>query len=76
MNLIWIILINSIFLPPWLIVADVDELIFMKRLVLLELFTLLSIEPVVKEFKLSNSDKRSVFEDAIREPFHIKINKC
>lgn len=48
----------------------------MKRLVLLELFTLLSIEPVVKEFKLSNSDKRSVFEDAITEPFHIKINKC
>lgn len=66
MNLIWIILINSIFLPPWLTVADV-ELIFMKRLVLLELFTLLSIEPVVKEFKLSNSDKRSVFEDAIKE---------
>lgn len=75
MNLIWIILINSIFLPPWLTVADV-ELIFMKRLVLLELFTLLSIEPVVKEFKLSNSDKRSVFEDAIKESFCIKINKC
>lgn len=48
----------------------------MKRLVLLELFTLLSIEPVVKEFKLSNSDKRSVFEDAIKESFCIKINKC
>lgn len=50
----------------------------MKRLELelLELFTRLSIELVIKEFKLSNSDKRSVFEDAVREPFCIKINKC
>lgn len=50
--------------------ADV-ELIFKNRLVLLVLFTRLSIDPVLKEFKLSKFDKRSVFEVAIKKLFKI-----
>ena len=50
-----------------------EELIFKNRLVLLVLFTRLSIDPVLKEFKLSKSDKRSVFEVAIKNLFKIII---
>lgn len=63
---------NTEYLPPWPTIIG-GEFMLMKRLELSVLFIRLSTEPVVTEFKVSKSDKRSVDEGAKKNSFIVEF---